>query len=351
MDTHPIPQNVTSFEFRLVGDMTLKQFLFLASGMVIAYINFVFVASPFPLLAWPMIIVSSLLGIAFAFIPIADRPLDHWLAAFLKAIYSPTKRVWNKKGKNYQYDPNFIKRLDLYRRSHFTQSVQPPVAPIPIPRIQPVAQPFAAQPTPQMPLPQQPAAPPPPAQEEISPTTEELSKTVELAKQAQNLQMEIVGTQRKLDAMKGSRSVEGINQILTRLHQLVNEASTVKKELVTVTHETPTPPQPQVEVVTLPKTKPTQIVLTSSPNVINGIITDATGNYLDGVVVVIYDKDGLPVRALKTNKLGQFSGATPLPNGRYTIQLEKDNLLFDVLKITLEGQVLPPISIAAKKLL
>ena len=45
MDAHPIPQNVTSFQFKLVGEMTLKQFLYLATGMVIAYIFFVFLAS------------------------------------------------------------------------------------------------------------------------------------------------------------------------------------------------------------------------------------------------------------------------------------------------------------------
>ena len=67
--------------------------------------------------------------------------------------------------------------------------------------------------------------------------------------------------------------------------------------------------------------------------------------------MVIYDKAGLPVRALKTNKLGQFSGSTPLPNGSYTIELEKDNLLFDVLQIDLEGKVLPAVAISAKKVI
>jgi len=66
-------------------------------------------------------------------------------------------------------------------------------------------------------------------------------------------------------------------------------------------------------------------------------------------VVVIYDKEGLPVRALKTNKLGQFTGSTPLPNGTYTIELEKDSFNFDVLQIELTGPVLPPLQIVAKQ--
>src|SRR3989344_2149262 len=102
---HPIPQNVTSFQFKLIGDMTLKQFTYLATGSAGAYLLFVFFAHDFPLVAWPLIIVFAILGVAFAFLPIGSRPLDHWLKAFLRAIYSPTKRVWGKNGKTFKEDP------------------------------------------------------------------------------------------------------------------------------------------------------------------------------------------------------------------------------------------------------
>src|SRR5687768_4930122 len=111
MDTHPVPQNVTSFQFRLIGDMTLKQFGYLGVGVGFAYLIFILLATSAPLIAWPIIVISSFLGIAFAFIPIQDRPLDHWVAAFLKAIYNPTKRVWKKNGKDYKTDSNFNNRM------------------------------------------------------------------------------------------------------------------------------------------------------------------------------------------------------------------------------------------------
>lgn len=76
---------------------------------------------------------------------------------------------------------------------------------------------------------------------------------------------------------------------------------------------------------------------------------DAAGNYLDNVVVVIHNHDGLPVRALKTNKLGQFTGATPLPSGPYTVTLEKEHMEFDTFKITLNDLVLSPVEVYAKK--
>ncbi|MDO8619538.1 MAG: PrgI family protein [Candidatus Daviesbacteria bacterium] len=346
MEAHPIPQNVTTFQFHLVGDMTLKQFFYLAVGLVIAYVNFVFVASPLPLLAWPIIIISALLGIAFAFLPIGDRPLDHWLGAFLKAVYSPTKLVWEKSGKNYREDPLFIRRLDLYAHAHSIQATEPAITVIP--RIQPN---IASTPQPQAIIQALPITHSQPA--EKTPSTEELSKTVELARQAQNLQVQIVQTQKKLNTIRTDGGVEEINQILAGLNQLVGQASQIKQQLATVTHEPPQIPiQPaKVQVVASVQPKTNQIILTTTPNVINGISSDSSGNYLEGVVVVIYDKDGLPVRALKTNKLGQFSGATPLPDGKYNIQLEKDNLSFDILQVTLDNRILPPLMIAAKKLL
>ncbi len=359
MEAHPVPQNVTSFEFRLIGDMTLKQFAYLAIGAGIAYLFFVFLAIPAPLLAWPVIVISSFLGVAFAFIPLAGRPLDHWTKAFLKAIYSPTQRSWQKSGKIFKSNPLFNQRLNLFLSSQFPQPA--PVnlshlsaarAPIPYTQPRPAPAPIP-QPAVQKP------PPPPPQPNTTMPTPKELEDSVNLAKEAQSLQVKILESQRELSRIKQDTKQPGsdikiqteqFNDVLENLQQLMSEAQETKKELASVTKEPLAPLTPvKVQVVSLPPQKQTQLTLTTFPNVINGIVVDSQGNYLDGVVVVIHDKDGLPVRALKSNKLGQFTGATPLPNGTYNIELEKDNLIFDILQIQLEGKVLPPIKIAAKR--
>src|SRR5512136_725865 len=72
MEQHPIPQQIASYQFKLVGDMTLKQFTQLAGGALI-------------------------------FLPIQDRPLSTWIFAFLRSIYSPTYFVWNKAKKPIDY--------------------------------------------------------------------------------------------------------------------------------------------------------------------------------------------------------------------------------------------------------
>ena len=335
MQPHPIPQNVTTFEFHLVGDMTLKQFLYLATGAGIAYVVFVFFAPLYPVVAWPAVLISASLGAAFAFLPIGSRPLDYWLKAFLKAVYSPTKRVWQKNGKLSDH-PLFSSRLNIY-----LASLQPK-AEYQKPQI-PIQQPFPTH----------------------LPTTAELGKTVDLARQAQNLQLKIIQTERTLNQIKVEAQKptaipldygQQISKIMADLQNLVSQAAQIRQQLDRLTQPQQIEPTSvpvaqfteQVKVITPIKLKPTQLALTSFPNVINGVIADNKGNFLEGTIAVIYDKEGLPVRALKTNKLGQFTGSTPLPNGTYKLTLEKDGYAFDVLQVELNGEVLPPLLIKAK---
>lgn len=336
MEQHPIPQNVTTFQFHLVGDMTLKQFIYLATGSGLAYFVFVFFVTDYPYLAWPLILISAGLGTAFAFLPINSRPLDYWTAAFLKAIYSPTKRVWQKNNKSYKEDPTFNSRLLTYLAG--LQSVQQE-QPAPVYNPPPTAKPVIAPPQP-------------------LPTPEQLGKTVDLARQAQSLQMKIIQTERTLNQIKTTAQnqtqipvdyTKQVSNALSDLQNLVTQASQIKQQIEFVHPTVPIAPRPTVKVIVPTKPKVTQVALTTFPNVINGIIKDVNNNYLEGVVVVIYDKEGLPVRALKTNKLGQFTGSTPLSNGTYTIELEKDGFAFDVLQIELTGTTLPPLTITAKQ--
>ncbi len=87
--------------------------------------------------------------------------------------------------------------------------------------------------------------------------------------------------------------------------------------------------------------------LTSAPNVINGIVKDPEGMLLPGIIIVVKDSSGQPVRALKTNKIGQFAISTPLPNGTYTMELESEEHNFDIVEVEVEGKVMRPVEIRA----
>ncbi len=88
-----------------------------------------------------------------------------------------------------------------------------------------------------------------------------------------------------------------------------------------------------------------KLQLTNSANVINGIIKDSNGKFVDGSIVIIKDSADSPVRALKSNELGQFIISTPVTNGDYVIEVIKKGYKFDIISVTMKGQVMPPLLI------
>ncbi|MBP9690857.1 PrgI family protein [Candidatus Woesebacteria bacterium] len=94
MDQHPIPRQITSFEFKLIGFMTLKQFLYLVIFLPIGYI--VFKVIPIPIINLVAGVLISGVGLAFAFIPIQDRPMEVWLRNLIKRLNSPTQYRYKK---------------------------------------------------------------------------------------------------------------------------------------------------------------------------------------------------------------------------------------------------------------
>lgn len=100
--------------------------------------------------------------------------------------------------------------------------------------------------------------------------------------------------------------------------------------------------QPAPAKVDMPK-------VSDTPNVVVGTVKDPRGNILPNILVEVKDKDGNPVRAFKTNALGQFASATPLAKGVYTIELDdpKKQHQFDAIQITANNQIMLPIEITS----
>ncbi len=78
------------------------------------------------------------------------------------------------------------------------------------------------------------------------------------------------------------------------------------------------------------------------------MVLDHKGNIVENAIITIRDDKGNVARAQKTNKIGQFFIATSLENGIYQIEIEKEGLSFDIIKIELKGEVLPPIEIKSQ---
>lgn len=92
--------------------------------------------------------------------------------------------------------------------------------------------------------------------------------------------------------------------------------------------------------------------LTKKPNVVSGIVKTKEGKLLPGVVVIVKDpqkSQPRPIRAMKTNSLGQFITTSAIEeNGTYVIELSKNGFTFGRYEIELKGDVLPTYEFVAE---
>ena len=148
IEQHPIPQDVAGYKFRLIGDMTLKQFIWLAGGIILGLFIY---QLPLPFFfKYPLGAIAVGLGAGIAFVPIEGRAMDKWLIAFIKSIYSPTQYVWQKS------EAEAASPITAVTRS------APPVVPQPIVETKPIEAPIPPKPVApagQLPIPFTPTTP------------------------------------------------------------------------------------------------------------------------------------------------------------------------------------------------
>jgi len=95
MEQHPIPRQITTFEFKLIGFMTVKQFIYLIIFIPLAFV--VFKIFPIPIINFFLAFIVGGLGVGLAFVPINDRPLDVWIKNLAKKLFSPTQYFYHKQ--------------------------------------------------------------------------------------------------------------------------------------------------------------------------------------------------------------------------------------------------------------
>lgn len=95
MEQHPIPRQITTFEFKLIGFLTLKQFIYLVVFVPMGFLVYKTFPVPFLNILFGAIVAG--IGLAFAFVPINDRPLDVWIKNLTKRAISPTQYLYHKQ--------------------------------------------------------------------------------------------------------------------------------------------------------------------------------------------------------------------------------------------------------------
>lgn len=327
--------------------MTLKQFFQLAGGFVVALI---FYSTPLiGIVKWPIVIFSALLGVALAFLPLEERPLEKWIFAFFRAIYAPTEFFWKKTTtpqKFYQDEPTtgqatspqlsqylsstagktaatskldgaekgFLSALTGIVSGMVTKATGGPITP-PATNAVPVGTQPLAQPK-QHPQPQ---AVQNPTQvksgfqiPETTPIRIEKTAPAHLV------------VEEKAPVPQGPQ---------IKAHQVApviagEEIVSTKQAIFSINAAPPNPP--------------------TVPNVVVGQVVDQDRKIIEGAIMEIKDSAGRPIRALRSNKVGHFITVTPLDTGRYDIVTEKEGYQFVPVSFEANGQLIPPILVEGK---
>lgn len=345
MEQHPIPQNVSSYQFKLVGDMTLKQFFQLAGGFLVALI---FYSTPLlPIIKWPFVIFSALLGAALAFLPLEERPLERWIFAFFKAIYAPTMYYWQKTAvpmKFFQEEPaTDTSPTDAATKEYLAATGQKGA---PLTKLEGAEKGFLAglsnivnglvgQ-----------------ATGTTAPVAFNVATAPTQAFQSSPMQAEPIKVEPKqemqIPVSSPIRVVSGGVQ-----HLVVEEKKAPPSNFSQITTQQVAPIIAGEEIVSTkqalfsvdaaPPNPPT------TPNVIVGQVVDGERKIVEGAIMEIKDSGGRPVRALRSNKAGHFITVTPVENGRYDVVTDKDGYEFATVHFEATGVLIPPILVQGKK--
>lgn len=333
MEQHPIPQQISSYQFKLVGDMTLKQFFQLAGGIVISLI---FYSTPLhPLIKWPFVFFFAGLGAALAFLPFQERPLERWIFAFFRSIYSPTLFFWKKTDKPPIFytetatapaittiantgpivekntakledaEKSFLSKIGgLWNVAGATQGTANSQQPIAIPSVQATVVPPILE----------------PVTHTLSPVTLKIPEITQIT---------IPKSQPKLVVEESVRPLP-TNVSGTDLYAQKIENKPISSNEVEFSIDA-APPSPPIVI-----------------NTVVGQVMDEERKIIEGAILEIKDSSGRPVRALKSNRAGHFIIVTPLANGKYEITTEKDGFTFDPVSFETKGEMIPAIAIRGK---
>ena len=349
MENHPIPQDITGFEFKLIGNMTLKQFAYIAGGAGIGLICYVLPI--FVLIKIPLALVFVGVGVLFAFVPFQGRPLDVMIKNFFKAAFSPTQYVYQKMDNLLlaKSSPSVEKNKLDKKETVFFESLNQYAASKPSLATAPTQAKAVRTASPQQTL-KQPS-------EELQKTAALLerelaeAKAKEAAENKTNPEEYLKAHQKVLELQDNLKNLTFQKQELeSKLISLQQKMEAQGKPLYAPSVAHPEQLKETKFVRSIPQGMQKSAGLPTAPefpNVITGIIKDPRGNPLANILVEVKDSQGNAVRAFKTNALGRFASATPLTNGEYSIGFEdpREQNKFDTVAFKATGEVILPIEI------
>jgi len=304
MKQHSVPQEIMSVEFNLFGAMTIRQFGYVAGAGGLGY--FMYLIMP-GVLRWPSAGACVIFGLALAFIPINDRPLDQYVTNFLVSLRNPTRRVWRKtpqppaflvetaeeiKKKSAKGEPVVIEKKHLKGAGVFSGERK----------------------------------------------TVETDEETEIEKEIDHLIGSVTPVEAETADFPREQKIEQVSESTEGLAEKV-ESKTIESDV----------PSQMESIVEQKESFLPGKSLTMIPNLINGIVLDYSGKPVVNAVVMVKDSTRKPVQAVKVNSRGEFLPKTPLSDGEYTVSVQAPEVRFDPKSLRMDGNVIPLVKFIANK--
>ena len=288
MEQHAIPRQITSFEFKLIGFMTLKQFLYLVIFAPLGYI--VYVLFPIPYISIVLGIMVGCIGVALAFVPINDRPLDIWIRNIWKRLNSPTQYVYHKHNQPIALLQNLYYVSDPH---HVMAHIE--------------------------------------SQQMLSAYLEKTKQTMQPSPQKKQVQQ-------ALQSISNAQVVIPPSVIQTAPTETALQAAQALSAPVITRDATP-----NAQVFAQKEHKPFFI----------GTVKNGKRIPLAGILLYVKNSEDISVRLLKTNEHGIFATFNPLPAGEYQFEIKdpKNTYIFDTMKITIQDTNTRSIEFYSKELM
>jgi hypothetical protein len=379
MEQHAIPQNITSYQFRLIGDMTVKQFVELAAGILLAWA--IGSGKMYPVIRLPLALGSGLFGAALAFLPFEERPLDVWIKNFFASIFKPTMFGWKKKPIPIVYKEiktslpaagqpsheELSQKLAAYLQTINVIPLTSPLDQAEQTKLQSVSSllfqinhlsPSMVKASVPVPQSDKPIISPPPSAggvrvRKLNPANKVSSQKVVF--QIKNTTPSAAVSPPPLPTLSNRtqppdqpfilQPIEEVGSKIPPVTQAPALAPPLKVESLYPDYREPVQHRTQAlydAAMQMPLT-------TNQPNLLVGTVVGPDDKIIPGAVLEIKNSFGETVRALKTNKLGQFFTATPLENNTYSLLVEHPDWDFDIINLEMLGTILSPLKIIAKR--
>lgn len=293
MEQHPIPRQITTFEYKLIGFFTVKQFLYIIVFAPIGYI--VYMLFPIPYINIILGVLIGSIGFAFALVPINDRPLDVWVRNLFKRLISPTQYIYQKHNPPIYFFTNLYFAQDPHRVLSHVDSQEKLAA-------------YLAQ--------------------TMEPQPEDAHK-----KRINSL---LANSHAQPPLQATSVSVQKVE---------IAKPSEIKPEtekLMETVHASPVIVKTQQQPVQSPKAP-----------FFTGVIKNHRQIPIPGILLYVKDKNGQTLRLLKTNPHGVFATFNPLPADEYSFEIKdpRGTYFFDTMKLPIGQTNMQPIEFYSKELL